>query len=343
MNTSPVKHCQNCYDLNRQYEYEGKCVSKCPENTIPHSSPHYCSSCNNGTYFDLLNKKCIEKCEEKSEINDDAKTCKKCLYFNLIYNNITKKCVEKCLYGTVYANGVCEKCDIYDDINQKCIQNCPKGKYPSYLENKNSSFFFNCFCGFGNCLSNDNYKLKQNVLNIDKSYSCQCENDQNQNFSVFGKNCQYKTYYQDDQILTIRPLQSTVHINQKNIFTFEFLDFNNSENSSQLRHLSTKHEENMKRRIKYKIKWILNDNINYLVEDNMFYEVEPNTLKDNEDNKIKLIISDLDEKVISETELIIRLKSINMENFEIIFKNHTNFIPMKQKYSPKILIKKIQD
>ena len=260
----------------------------------------------------------------------------------MIYNNITKKCVEKCLNGTVYANGVCEKCDIYDDINQRCIQNCPKGKYPSYLENKNSSFCFNCFCGFGNCISNDNYKLSQNILNIDKSYSCQCENDQNQNFSVFGKNCQYKTYYQDNQILTIRPLQATVHINKKNIFTFEFLDFNNSENSSQLRLLSTRHEENLKRRIKYKIKWFLNDNTNYMVENNMFYEVEPNTLKDNEDNKIKLIISDLDEKVISETELIIRLKSINKENFEIIFKNHTNFIPMKQRYSPKILIKEIQ-
>jgi hypothetical protein len=232
--------------------------------------------------LDLFNKKCIETCEEKSEINNDAKTCKKCLNYNLIYNNITKKCVEKCLNGTVYANGVCEKCDIYDDINQRCIQNCPKGKYPFYLENKNSSFCFNCFCGFGNCLSNDNYKLIQNKISIDKSYSCQCGNNENQNFSVFGKNCQYKTYLKEDQILTIKPLQSTIHLNQKNIFTFEFLDFNNSENSSQLRHLSTKHEENMKRRIKYKIKWILNDNINYLVEDNMFYEVEPNKFKDNE-------------------------------------------------------------
>ena len=343
INDSPVKHCQNCYDLNKQYEYEGKCVPKCPENTIPHSSPYYCSACNNGTFLDLFNKKCIEKCEEKSEINNDEKTCKKCLYFNLIYNNITKKCVEKCVNGTVYANGVCEKCDIYDDINQRCIQNCPKGKYPFYLENKNSSFCFNCFCGFGNCLSNDNYKLIQNKLSIDKSYSCQCENNENQNFTVFGKNCQYKTYLKDDdQILTIRPLQSTAHINQKNIFTFEFLDFNNSENSSQLRHLSTKHEENMKRRIKYKIKWILNDNINYLVEDNMFYEVEPNTLKDNEDNKIKLIVYDLERKEISESELIIRLKSINIENFDIIFNNHTNFIPMKKYFSPKILINEIQ-
>lgn len=218
INDNPAKYCQNCYDLNRQYEYEGKCVSKCPDNTIAHSSPHYCSACNNGTYLDLFNKKCIEKCEEKSEINNDAKTCKKCLYFNLIYNNITKKCVEKCLNGTVYANGVCEKCDIYDDINQRCIQNCPKGKYPFYLENKNSSFCFNCFCGFGDCLSNDNYKLIQNKLSIDKSYSCECGNNENQDFSVFGKNCQYKTYLKDDQILTIRPLQSTVHINKKYIY-----------------------------------------------------------------------------------------------------------------------------
>ena len=45
---------------------------------------------------------------------------------------------------------------------------------------------------------------------------------------------------------------------------------------------------------------------------------------------------------ISKSELIIRLKSINMENFEIIFKNHTNFIPMKKNYSPKILINEIQ-
>ena len=342
INIIPVKHCQNCFSTNKQYEYKGKCVSLCPDNTIPHTSPHYCSACNNGTYLDLFNKKCIEKCEENSEINNDAKTCKKCLYFQMIYNSITKKCVEKCLNGTVYANGVCKKCDIYDDINQKCIQNCPKGKYPSYLENKKSSFCFDCFCGFGNCISNDNYKLSQNLLNIDKSYSCQCENDKNQNFFVFGKNCQYKTYYQDNQILTIRPLQATAHINQKNIFTFEFLDFNNSENSSQLRHLSTRHEQNLKRRIKYRIKWILNDNINSMVENNMFYELEPNTLKDNEDNKIKLIISDLEEEVISENELIIRLKSINMENFEIIFKNHTNFVPMKQRSSPKILIKESQ-
>lgn len=335
INDSPVKHCQNCYDLNKLYEYEGKCVSKCPENTIPHSYPYYCSACNNGTFLDLFNKKCVEKCEEQSEINNDAKTCKKCLYFNLIYNNITKNCVEKCLNGTFYSNGVCEKCDIYDDINQICIQNCPKGKYPFYLENKNSSSCFNCFCGFGNCISNDNYKLNKD---IEKSYSCQCGNNENQNFSVFGKNCQYKTYFKENQILTIRPLQETAHINQKNIFTFEFLDINDSGNSSHLRRLSTRHEELLKRRIKYKIEWFLNDNINSVVENNMFYEVEPNTLKDNEDNKIKLKIYDLENNEISESELIIRLKSINIENFEITFKNHSNFIPMKESSSPKILI-----
>ena len=342
INDSPVKYCKNCYDLNRQYEYEGKCVSKCPDNTIPHTSPHYCSACNNGTYLDLYNKKCIETCEEKSEINNEAKTCKKCLYFNLIYNNITKKCVEKCLNGTVYSNGVCEKCDIYDDINQRCIQNCPKGKYPFYLENRKSSFCFNCFCGFGNCISNDIYMQNQNKLNIEKSYSCECESNENQNLSVFGKHCQYKTYLKDNQILAIRPLKATAHINQKNIFTFEFLDFNNSGNSSQLRNLLTRHEQNLKRRIKYKIKWILNGNFKYLVENNMFYELEPNTLNRNEDNKINLLIFDLDDKIVSVVELTIRLKTINIDNFEIIFRNHTNFIPMKKGSSPKILIKEIQ-
>ena len=339
-NKYPIKYCLNCHDLNG-YEYDGQCIQNCPEYTLYHESPYYCSLCENGTFLDLTSKTCISQCEELSEIDYDKRYCKKCINFNLIFNNYTKKCVKECTNGTSFINGTCEKCDIYDEINKKCLDNCANGKYPFYIENKNSALCFNCFCGFGKCLPKNDFQNKQNNLKIENSYTCQCQDGNDKENLIFGKYCQYKIKIKNNDLF-IKPFKESAHINQRNIFTFEFLDDKGEkkEDNSTLRYLSLNHEENYKRRNKYKIKWILNFN-KITEEKESFFTIEPGLLKDDYDNRIILTIYDLNDKIIAQNVLFIKIKSIKPDNFDIKLYNNSGFLPMTKNFSPKILINEL--
>lgn len=337
-NSYPAYVCYNCYTTNKQYEFNGVCIDNCPNNTLVNIKDHYCYSCDDGLFFDLKTKKCVKNCEKYNEIDNDNFTCKDCLYFNLFYNNITKKCVEKCPNGTALINNICEKCDIYDEEHERCLNKCPSGKYPSYLENKNNSYCFNCFCGFGNCLPNyNNLFVKEN--NLDNSYTCECPN--NINYFINGKYCQYKEYIKNVDIIRITPIQNTIHIHKRNIFTFEMIDNKNKEIFNSLRYLLDLHEQNKNRRIKNKFMWTLNQNV--IKQNNYFLIIEPDMLEDNYENQIKLTISDMRDKIITESELFIKTRSINMNNYNIKISNISGFYPMTEKLSPKILVEDVNE
>lgn len=343
--SSSISACAKCYDLNRTFEFNGNCVEACPYNSMFDYNDKFCYLCDEGLFYDLKKQECINQCEDYNEIDYTNFTCKDCLSFGLIYNNITQKCVENCPNGTFLINNICERCDIYDEINKKCLENCLDGEYSYYIENKNKSFCFDCFCGYGNCIPYYYYSYNDNedYLNDGKLYHCDCNNNiKNDNELIFGKYCQYKILNKNlkryDKIY-IKPLQDSVYINKINIFTFEFSDEKDIDSFNSLRKLLTNHEENKKRRIKYKFKWILNEEKN-TEQNDLYFILEPGLLNNANDNKIRFTISNVnDNNIISEKELYIKTESININDFNIQLKNYSLiYYPMIRNFCPKILV-----
>ena len=365
-----------CYNCEREfkdkkYYFNNSCVSNCPNNTIKDDINKICYTCEekyedkkyyeNGEcvaecseyyYKDIKNKKCLKCYEIQSNLfYQDGECVEKC---SLGYKNITfpvqacfncykesqsyeydGSCLSKCPEGTVVNDEyhICIKCkdnEIYDKDNNKC-RLCHDGEYQYYLENKNSTFCFNCFCGYGNCLSNENSLLYNNFNN---PYNCECKNRLFDEYLVFGQFCQYKYYINKNNFINIKPLQESIYINKRNIFTFELMNDKNNN----LRFLLNRHEQNINRRIKYRIKWMLNDDPE-TEQNDLFYIINPGILRNEYNNTLKLTIFDLNNNIISEKELYIKAISANINNYDIRIDGIRGFYPMKPNFCPKILVK----
>ena len=337
------KICYICAEKHKEkiYYENGECVEKCNKFYFQDIKNNICLKCNeiksNLFYQD---GECVEKCSlGYVNISSPEQACINCYEYNKTYE-YKGFCLSECPIGTEVKNQyhICIKCEIYDEINHKCLDTCPNGTYPYYLENKNRTYCFNCFCGYGNCLSNDNFASNNNLLKTEDTYNCQCQNNHYDKYLIFGKFCQYKYYLNKDNILKIKPMQESVYGNKRIIFTFEII--NDKDNN--LRFLSIQHEQNINRRIKYKIKWILNDN-EKTEQNNLFYILEPGQLKNGNNNVITLKIFDLNNKLITESELYIKVISNNINNYDIKINKISGFYPMAKNYCPKILVNEIDE
>ena len=318
---SGIKACYKCKDYGK-YEYNGDCLTKCPEYTANNPQINQCQLCkeiNSSTpFFDTTDEKCVSECKIGFEKDTIKYICQKCLNF---YNNATKKCVDICPKNTGISGNICQKCNIYDKSNQICVSECSKGKYPFNIKEEDYTICYEGFCGYGVCSSNGNHNnTTTNLKNITNLYDCTYQNNDN-NFIVFGKYLQYKYQNKLNEIIKIKPLQDIIYINKKNIFTFELIE--NKVNNS-LRHLLNAHELNKNRRIKYLINWnLLQKNIgqNKNIEtrsNELFFVIEPNTFIEGSDNIIQLTISDKDRKSLVNTQLYIKTKSMKNDIFDIL-------------------------
>ena len=326
----PTKACINCYNTYRKYEENGECTSSCSGNKVNNPKFNQCQLCKDfntiNIFYDNNTRSCVNECPIMFEKSLDKYICQPCLKF---YDKTTKICVDECPIGSEIKEKICEKCNYFDIIKNICLLKCSIGNYPFYFKEYNYSICYEGFCGYGHLLINDNLKVEPKTSSINKLYSCKCED----NNMTYGKFCQYKKIDSDkkfyNDITIIKPLQEVVYIHKKNIFTFEFI---NEQNIKSLRKLLIEHKQFIKRRYEYFIEWnLIQNNCPNIRKKNiksneLYFIIEPGSFIDECENKIQLKITDEKNEIITINELLIKIKSLNKNNFNLNIATNTLFL-----------------
>ena len=192
-----VEDCNNL--LIEKFEYEGKCYSSCPENTINYNSKCFtnegicnlfsnCTSCSENKY--LKKGKCVDSCingHYSDEINPAIKICK-C---------DTIKC-EKCSDESI-SNGLCLTCNnekgFYpkaNDINYNGnFIECYEGNISRYYFDNNTKNYKECYSSCQTCIGEGN-DINHNCLSCANEYNYELNNSETINCY---KICSYYSYY----------------------------------------------------------------------------------------------------------------------------------------------------
>ena len=341
--------CLSCNLTNRS-EQNGYCVNECTNTTL-NNTVNQCQECGE-RYFNNITKNCIDKCPDNTtNLNG---TCNYCNPDQVVFENI---CNSNCpdLYQNI--SGVCINCtDSGNYIEDgKCVKNCSEGRRVNQNERKceiceyalntssndctsdcgydnsrliikpkNYSICYNCFCGYGECVTNESNNLY--------NYECSCYNKSKEisnKEKIRGKHCQFK--YKDNITFYIDTSQQIFNSDEKNVFSFKIIEGDSISNNERTE--TTKFNYN--RRRKYSINWSLNSQ-NSIKNENQqisrkydtgnkgtFFVVSPEMFKDGE-NIISLKISDLRNNGIYEDNASIKIKKLNLDNFDFIFDFNDN-------------------
>lgn len=120
--------CEKCKDGQSYFEH--KCVNECPKGY--RSIDFICEKCSSNEllkYYNVNERKCVEKCDENEIYNDDF-ICIKC-EDDFAADTVNNKCVAKCPIGFVKENDKCVSCSenqngltLYDEQMEQCVSSC---------------------------------------------------------------------------------------------------------------------------------------------------------------------------------------------------------------------------
>ena len=118
-----LNQCYDCFENEKQFIYDGKCIKECPEG-YSIGKGRQCIQCSVSTpYIDKETNTCTDNCDYGKFLDDNKKYCISCKEKGLV--EYKGDCIVQCPPRYQNVNGKCNKCQL-NWYNDQCVDECPE-------------------------------------------------------------------------------------------------------------------------------------------------------------------------------------------------------------------------